>query len=141
VLIDGGRGQLNAAREGLHELGFEDILVVGVAKGVDRNRFDLVHPDHAEPFVLPRESKALHLVQQIDEEAHRFAITYHRKLRDRSAFASPLDEVSGIGPKRKRALLKRFGSIEGIRRATAEEVAAVPGMTRKVADELKELIG
>lgn len=140
LLIDGGRGQLNAALEALDELGFQHILAVGVAKGVDRNRFDLVHPDHAEPFVLARDSKVLHLVQQIDEEAHRFAIAYHRKLRGQTAITSLLDEIPGIGPKRKRALIQAFGSIEGIRRATIEELAAVPGMTRKVAEELKGLM-
>jgi excinuclease ABC subunit C len=90
--------------------------------------------------VLARTSPALYLVQQIDEEAHRFAITYHRKLRDKNTFVSPLIEIPGIGPKRKQALLKHFGSVDAIRQATVEEIAAVPGMTRKAAEELKTLI-
>ena len=87
--------------------------------------------------MLSRSSPALHLVQRIDEEAHRFAITYHRTLRDKSTFNSPLAEIRGIGPKRKKALLKQFGSLEAIRRASIEELAAVPGMTRKAAEDLK----
>jgi excinuclease ABC subunit C len=90
--------------------------------------------------VLERDSKALHLVQRIDEEAHRFAIAYHRKLRGKAAFTSLLDEVPGIGPRRKRALLKAFKSIDGIRQASVEELAAVQGMTRKAAEELKEIV-
>ncbi len=140
VLIDGGRGQLNAALTALRELGFAHIPVVGVAKGVGRNRFDLVRPDIAEPLVLERDSKALLLVQRIDEEAHRYAITYHRKVRDKAAFNSPLEDIPGIGPRRKRALLKAFGSLDNIRQASVEELAAVPGMTRKAAEELKGLI-
>ena len=140
VLIDGGRGQLNAALSALRTLGFEHIPTVGVAKGVDRNRFDLVRPAVDEPLVLARGSNALHLVQQIDEEAHRFAIAYHRKLRDRETLASPLDTIPGIGPRRKRALLKAFGSLKAIRQASVEQLAAVPGMTRKAAEELKTFL-
>jgi excinuclease ABC subunit C len=140
LLIDGGRAQLNAALSALQTLGFAHIPVVGVAKGVDRNRFDLVRPEYAEPVVLARDSKALHLVQRIDEEAHRFAITYHRKLRAKEVFTSPLEDVPNIGPKRKRALLKAFGSLDAIRQASVEELAAVPGMTRKAAEELKSTL-
>jgi excinuclease ABC subunit C len=140
LLIDGGRGQLNAAREVLRDLGFEHIPTVGIAKGVGRDRFDLVLPDRAAPLVLERDSKALHLVQRIDEEAHRFAITYHRKLRNKASFKSMLDEVPGIGPRRKRALLKQFGSLEGIRRASVEDLASIPGMTRKAAEDLKAVL-
>ncbi len=140
VLIDGGRGQLNAALAAMTTLGFAQIPVVGVAKGADRNRFDLVRPDRAEPIVLERASKALGLVQRVDEEAHRFAITYHRKLRGKSALKSSLEEIPGIGPKRKKALIQAFGSLDGIRKATVDELAAVPGMTRKAAEELKGLL-
>jgi excinuclease ABC subunit C len=140
VLIDGGRAQVNAAVAALREVGFAHIPVVGIAKGVDRNRFDLVRPDHAEPLVLPRDSHALHLVQRIDEEAHRVAIAYHRKLRNKVSFNSVLDEIAGVGPRRKRALLKAFGSLEGIRRASIDDLAAVPGMTRKVAEDIKNAI-
>ena len=137
LLIDGGKGQVNGVEMVLKELGFSHIPVVGVAKGPDRDRFDLQPPHAPNPIMLSRSSPALHLVQRIDEEAHRFAITYHRTLRDKSTFNSPLAEIRGIGPKRKKALLKQFGSLEGIRRASIEELAAVPGMTRKAAEDLK----
>jgi excinuclease ABC subunit C len=140
LLIDGGRGQLNGAMEVLKELGFDTIPTVGVAKGVDRNRFDLVRPNVAELVVLARDSKALLLVQRVDEEAHRFAITYHRKLRSKATFKSPLEDIPGIGPRRKQALLKRFGSLDGIRSASIEELMTVPGMTKKAAEELKSQI-
>jgi len=140
LLIDGGRGQLNAAVAALKSLGFEQIPVVGVAKGPDRNRFDLVRPNQPQVIVLDRTSKAINLVQRIDEEAHRFAITYHRKLRGKALLASPLEEIAGIGPKRKKALLKAFGGMDALRKASVEELAAVPGMTRKAAEELKAMI-
>lgn len=140
ILIDGGRGQVNAALDALRSLKFDQIPLAGVAKGPDRNRFDLVRPDQADLIVLARDSKALGLVQRIDEEAHRFAITYHRKLRSKASLKSSLEEIPGIGPKRKRALLKTFGSLDGIRKATIDELAAVQGMTRKAAEELKALI-
>jgi excinuclease ABC subunit C len=137
VLIDGGRGQLHGALAVLRDLGFSHMPTVGVAKGPDRKRFDLVLPTREQALVLERDSPALALVQRIDEEAHRFAITYHRKLRSKASLTSTLDDVPGIGPRRKRALLKAFGSIKGIQQASIEELAAVPGMTRKAAEELK----
>jgi excinuclease ABC subunit C len=140
LLIDGGRGQLNAALDALKALGFDQIPVAGVAKGPDRNRFDLVVPGRPDLIVLDRTSRAINLVQRVDEEAHRFAITYHRKLRGKAQLASPLEEIPGIGPKRKKALLKAFGGLDGLRKASVEELAAVPGMTRKAAEELKTLL-
>ncbi|MEI8165270.1 MAG: excinuclease ABC subunit UvrC [Chloroflexales bacterium] len=140
VLIDGGKGQVNAAVAAMDALGFAQIPVVGVAKGPDRNRFDLVRPDSESVIVLERTSRAINLVQRIDEEAHRFAITYHRKLRGKSALKSSLEEIPGIGPKRKKALILAFGSLDGIRNATVDELAAVPGMTKKAAEELKSLL-
>ena len=137
VLVDGGRGQVNAAVAALHALGFDHSPVVGVAKGPDRNRFDLVRPTSDELLVLARTSSALNLVQRIDEEAHRFAITYHRKLRGKNALTSKLETIPGIGPKRKKALLQAFGSLDGIRKATLDELAAVPGMTKPAAEALK----
>lgn len=140
IIVDGGKPQVNAVKTVLDELAFGHIPVVGATKGPNRDRFDLQLPFTPAPIMLPRTSPALHLVQQIDEEAHRFAITYHRKLRDKNTFVSPLVEIPGIGPKRKQALLKHFGSLDAIRQATIEELAAVPGMTRKAAEELKGLI-
>jgi len=140
VLIDGGKGQVNGVAAVMEELGFSHIRVVGVAKGPNRDRFDLQPPHTPLPILLRRASPGLYLVQRIDEEAHRFAITYHRKLRDQNTYKSQLAEVRGIGPKRKKALLQQFGSLDGIRQASVEELAAVPGMTRKAAEELKGIL-
>ena len=95
-------------------------------------------PQTPEPIALPASSQALHLVQRIRDEAHRFAITYHRKLRSKSSIASPVDMVTGIGPKRKRMLMRRFGSLKGIKEAAIDDIATVPGMTRSLAIRLKE---
>ncbi len=140
ILIDGGVGQLNGALEVLRELRFEQIPTVGVVKGPKRDRFDLLLPGAQELLVLKRDSPALRLIQTIDEETDRFAKQYHRSLRTKSAIKSTLDDIPGIGPKRKRALLKAFGSLDGIRAASVEELASVPGMTRKSAEELKGLL-
>jgi excinuclease ABC subunit C len=140
LLIDGGVAQLNAALEVLRELRFEHLPVAGVVKGPNRDRFDLLLPGAAELIVLRRDSAALRLVQTIDEETDRFAKDYHRKLRTKSMRASMLEEIPGIGPRRRAALLKRFGSLDGIRAASVEELLTVPGMTRKSAEELKTLL-
>lgn len=140
ILIDGGAGQLNGALSVLRELNFDHIPIVGVVKGPKRDRFDLLLPGASDLIVLPRDSAALRLVQTIDEETDRFAKHYHRSLRTKSAVASTLDDIPGIGPKRKRALLKAFGSLDGIRAATVEQLAAVPGMNRASAEELKSLL-
>jgi excinuclease ABC subunit C len=140
LLVDGGRAQVNAAVAALSSLGFGQIPIAGVAKGPDRNRFDLVHPTQPEPIILDRSGHTLSLVQRIDEEAHRFAISYHRKLRGKATLSSTIESVPGIGPRRKKALLRAFGSLDGIRKASVEELAAIPGMTRKAAEELKNLL-
>lgn len=134
VIIDGGRGQLGAARQAMAALGFSDIPAFGLAK---ENEW-LFAEDRREPIILPRESPALLLVQRIRDEAHRFAVGYHRRLRSKHSLRSVLDEVPGIGPKRRQALLTRFRSLDNIRRATVEELAAVPGMTRAAAREVFE---
>lgn len=140
ILIDGGIGQLNAALGVLRELQFDSIPVVGVVKGPNRDRFDLLVPGAAELIVLDRDSSALRLIRSIDEEADRFAKHYHRTMRSKSAVSSALDEVPGIGPRRRRALLKAFGSLDGIRGASIDDLAQVPGMTRKSAEALKSLL-
>ncbi len=137
ILIDGGAGQLNGAMEVLRSLRFDHIPTVGVVKGVNRDRFDLLVPGAGELIVLKRDSAALRLIQTIDEETDRFAKDFHRSLRAKAAIKSQLDDVAGIGPKRKKELIRRFGSLDGIRKASVEELAAVPGMTRKQAEELK----
>lgn len=140
ILIDGGIGQLNGALEVLRELHFEHIPTIGVVKGVNRDRFDLLRPNASDLIVLKRDSSALRLIQTIDEETDRFAKQYHRSLRSKSAIRSTLEEIPGVGPSRRRALLKAFGSIDGIRAASLEELAAVPGMTKKSAEEIKALL-
>ena len=136
VLIDGGKGQLSAALEVFLELGLDDVPLASLAKENE----ELFVPHTPEPIVLPRDSQALYLVQRIRDEAHRFAITYHRNLRSKSSLKSPLDNVTGIGPKRKRMLMRRFGTLKGIREAAVDDIASVPGMTRSLAIRLKQTI-
>ena len=136
VLIDGGKGHLSTALEVFLELGIDFIPLASIAK---ENEWLFV-PQTPEPIVLLSNSQALHLVQRIRDEAHRFAITYHRKLRSKASMASPIDLVAGIGPKRKRLLMRRFGSLKGIKEAAIDDITAVPGMTRSLASRLKEIL-
>ena len=136
VLIDGGKGQLSAALEVLLELGLDNVPLASLAK---ENEWLFV-PHTPEPIILPRDSQALYLVQRIRDEAHRFAVTYHRNLRSKSSLRSPIDSVNGIGPKRKRMLMRKFGSLNGIKQASIDEIAAVPGMTRSLAMLVKQSI-
>jgi excinuclease ABC subunit C len=133
VIIDGGKGQLSAALEVMDELELTEIPVVGLAKENE----EIYVKGRAAPILLPRTSQSLYLVQRIRDEAHRFAITYHRKLRGKTSIRSALDDVPGIGPTRKRALLRKFGSLKAIREADVDTLAAVPGMTRSSAAALK----
>ena len=134
VLIDGGKGQLSAALEVFLEMGLDNVPLASLAK---ENEW-LYVPHTPEPIVLARNSQALYLVQRIRDEAHRFAITYHRNLRSKSSLKSPLDLVTGIGPKRKRMLMRRFGTVTGIKQASLDDIAAVPGLTRSLASLLKQ---
>ncbi|KPL81886.1 excinuclease ABC subunit UvrC [Herpetosiphon geysericola] len=142
ILIDGGIGQVNAAAKTLAAAGFEHIPVVGLVKGDTKGHlpFGLVKPGQRVPIAFAQNDPGLHLVQRIDEEAHRFAISYHRKLRTKGMLRSTMEDIPGIGPKRKKALINAFGSLDGIRNASIEELAAVPGMTRKAAEEIKGLL-
>jgi excinuclease ABC subunit C len=134
VIVDGGKGQLSAAVGVMRELKLEEVPVAGLAK-----RFEELHlPGRPDPIVLPRNSQGLYLVQRIRDEAHRFAITYHRSVRSRHALASVFDEVQGIGPVRKKALLKRFGSVRRMREASVDELAQTPGLPRELAERLKQ---
>ncbi len=133
VIIDGGRGQVSAAKAALEELGLGDLPMCGLAK----EREELVLPDREDPVLLPVTSQALYLVQRLRDEAHRFAITYHRSLRDRRTVRSALDDLPGVGPKRKRELLKVFGSAKRVREAPVEQIAAVPGISRALAERIK----
>ena len=133
VIVDGGKGQLSAAVGVMRELDLGDVPVAGLAKRFE----ELYLPDRSDPIMLPRNSQGLYLVQRLRDEAHRFAITYHRSVRGRRALASVFDEIEGIGPVRKKALLKRFGSVRRIREASVEELAETPGIPRDLADRLK----
>jgi len=134
VIVDGGKGQLHAALEVMGEMGVGHIPAIGLAK----QREEVFVPGRSDPILLPRDSEALYLLQRVRDEAHRFAIGYHRRLRERSGLASTLDQIPGVGPKRRQALLKHFGSLEAIREASVEELAAVKGMTREAAERIKE---
>ncbi|MFH1483077.1 MAG: helix-hairpin-helix domain-containing protein [Chloroflexota bacterium] len=131
----GAGGQLSAALEVLKEKGLS-LPAAAIAK----EKEDIYLPDSPEPLSLPRASPALYLLQRIRDEAHRFALSYHVKVRKRAAVQSALDSVPGIGPKRKKALLRNFGSLSGIRQAPVEDLARVPGMTLKLAEKIKEYI-
>jgi excinuclease ABC subunit C len=133
VIVDGGKGQLSTAVEVLRDLGLTDVPLAGLAKRFE----ELFVPGRPDPIVLPRRSQALYLVQRIRDEAHRFAITYHRDVRGKRALRSELDDIAGIGPGRKKALLKRFGSVRRIREASVDEVADTPGISRDLAERLK----
>jgi len=136
VVIDGGRGQVAAAKVVLDELGLHDLAMVGLAK----EREELFLPGRADPIVLAATSPALYLVQRLRDEAHRFAITYHRDLRAKRTVRSAFDDLPGVGPKRKRELLKVFGSIKRVREAPVEQIAAVPGIGRSLAERIKSTL-
>jgi excinuclease ABC subunit C len=136
VLIDGGKGQLNAAREVLKELGQEYLSLASLAKENE----ELFIPGQVKPVVLPKSSTGLKLLQRLRDEAHRFAITYYRKVHKRRTFTSTLDEVTGIGPQKKKALIKTFGSIQAIRQASLDELTAVEGINRSLAQKIKETL-
>jgi len=133
VVVDGGRGQVSAAKEVLDELGLHDLPLAGLAK----EREELFLPGRSEPVLLPATSPALYLVQRLRDEAHRFAITYHRDLRAKSTVRSAFDDLPGVGPKRRRALLRVFGSVKRVRDAPVEQIAAVPGISRALAERIK----
>lgn len=137
ILIDGGRGQLNAAVGVLHELGFGDLPVVGLAERLE----EIYMQDRPDPLRLREDSPGLHLLQRARDEAHRFALGYHRQLRDRRTQGSSLDAIVGVGPARKRALIKHFGSVKGVREATLAELEAVPGLPQAVARRIFEQLG
>lgn len=136
VIVDGGKGQVSAAHDAMRNLGVGQIPLAGLAKRFE----ELYVKDVSEPIVLDRTSQALYLVQRVRDEAHRFAITYHRGVRSKSGLRSALDEVPGVGPKRKKALLRKFGSVKAVKEATVEEIASTPGFTRAVAEKVLEAL-
>lgn len=138
LLVDGGKGQLNMAREVLQELAVPELILLGVAKSVTRKPGleTLYLNDAAHEFTLPGDSPALHLIQQVRDEAHRFAITGHRARRGKARTTSTLEDVPGIGPKRRRELLKHFGGLQELCRASLEEIAKAPGISKKLAESI-----
>ncbi|MCC6177894.1 MAG: excinuclease ABC subunit UvrC [Chloroflexi bacterium] len=137
VIIDGGKGQLSAAVEVMDDLELSEIPIVGLAKENE----EIFLKGRSDPVILPRTSQALYLVQRIRDEAHRFAITYHRKIRTKSGLRSQLEDVPGVGPTRKKALLRKYGSLKAIRAASVEDLAAVSGMSRSAAVSVKRTLG
>lgn len=138
LLVDGGKGQLAMAREVLQELAVPELILLGVAKGVTRKPgFETLYLNGPEnEFTLPADAPALHLIQQIRDEAHRFAITGHRARRGKARRTSSLEEVAGVGPKRRRELLKHFGGLQELSRASIEEIAKAPGISKKLAESI-----
>ena len=137
VLIDGGTGQINVALNVWEELGL-NLPLIGIAKGVERKAGleELILPFQNQRFRLPENRPALHLLQTVRDEAHRFAITGHRQKRDKARLASSLDDIAGIGAKRKKALLTRFGSLRGVSAAGVEEIAQTEGISRALAEKI-----
>jgi len=136
VVVDGGKGQLNAALSAMAELGIEGIPVIALAEREE----EVFVPNRSDPIVLPKDSEALFLLQRVRDEAHRFAITYHRRLRGKSPLGAILEEIPGIGPKKRKALLQRFSSIEGVRRASIQSLTELPGITEQLARDIKEYL-
>ncbi|MGI6649324.1 MAG: excinuclease ABC subunit UvrC [Bacillota bacterium] len=134
MIIDGGKGQLQAVRQVMRELGVEEIPTFGLAEEFEH----LFREQQSEPIILPKDSPELHLLQRLRDEAHRFAIGHHRQQRGKTALSSTLDSIPGIGPKRRKALLRHFGSVKRIRQAGLEDLLAVPGMTKKAAQAVRE---
>jgi excinuclease ABC subunit C len=136
ILIDGGRGQLNSVLEAMDEMGVKSIPVASIAKENEQ----IFTPNRARPITLPHTSPGLQLLQRLRDEAHRFAISYHRHIRKRQSLTSALDSVPGIGPRRKRNLLRQFGSVLIIKEATLEELASTDGLNLNIARRIKEYL-
>jgi excinuclease ABC subunit C len=142
ILIDGGKGQVAKAAEALAELGRSDMPLVGVAKGLGRKPGleSLIFSDEREPLHLDPDNPGLHLVQEIRDEAHRFALTGHRGRRQKARFGSRLDEIAGIGPKRRKALMTCFGNVSAMKVASIDAIANVPGMSAELAQRVHEAL-
>ena len=132
MVIDGGKGQLNAAREALSEHGLDNLPLASLAKRDE----EIFLPGRKESIRLARNAPSLKLLQRARDEAHRFAVTYNRKRRSERTITSELLSISGVGSSRRRVLLERFGSLAGVRLATIEEIAAVPGFSTRLAERI-----
>ncbi len=137
VVIDGGKGQLSAAVGALEELGLSDVAVIALAKKEE----EVFRPGRSKPVLLDRRNRALHLLQRIRDEAHRFAIRYNRKLRGKRTIRSDLGDIPGIGPQRQTVLLRRFGSLKGVKEATREDIARIPGFSEALASRILTYLG
>ena len=137
AVIDGGKGQLSASVEALNALGMSDVTVIALAK----KKEEVFLPERGDPVRLDRRHRALHLLQRIRDEAHRFAVRYNRKLRTKRTLRSELGEIPGVGPKRQKLLLKRFGSLRGVKAATREEISRIPGVSEALASRILTYLG
>ena len=137
AVIDGGKGQLSASVEALNAQGMSDVTVIALAK----KKEEVFLPGRGDPVRLDRRHRALHLLQRIRDEAHRFAVRYNRKLRTKRTLRSELGEIPGVGPKRQKLLLKRFGSLRGVKAATREEISRIPGVSEALASRILTYLG
>jgi excinuclease ABC subunit C len=137
VLVDGGKGQLSSARAALGSLDLDHVAVAALAKKDE----EIFLPSRAAAVRMTPRDPALHLVQRLRDEAHRFAVSYNRKLRSRRTLESELSQVPGVGPGRQKVLLTRFGSVKGVREATVEDIARVPGFSVTLANRIKAYLG
>lgn len=136
VVVDGGKPQVNAAAKALRELGVTDIALCGLAKRLE----EIWLPNNSEPIIFPRHSEALYLLQKIRDEAHRFAINFHRSKRSKVMLESLLDQISGLGEVRRKSLLTHFGSVTALKSATYQDLSAIPGIGEKMAKTIVDQI-
>jgi excinuclease ABC subunit C len=138
LIIDGGKGQVGVASQVLAEVGLPDVALIGIAKGEERKPGleEIVFPNRAVALHLPSDHPGLHLLQQIRDEAHRFAIQGHRARRQKARTASSLQEIGGIGSKRRQALLAHFGGMRGVQAASVDDLTHVPGISRALAETI-----